>query len=207
MRLSAYLWPFPFGARLSWATTSVTNPPLDQARGRAFLLRGNAIIFSRGFGLLCDDLRRAGFWAEDLRCIGDRWACRQLLRQSAPTPIILVGHSCGGRYALHAAARLAQHDVPVDLLVCIDVAFPPMVPGNVRRAINLFRTQRRLYPAGVLRPAPGSPALLENFDLDAPDAPLVPDGLHHLNITASPAVRSFVLARALEAAPHSPSGT
>ena len=48
MRLSRWLWPFSFGTRLGWLTASVPNP--DPRRGRVFLLRGNAIVFSRGLG-------------------------------------------------------------------------------------------------------------------------------------------------------------
>jgi hypothetical protein len=50
MRLSALLWPFPFGVRLGWASARVPNPDVDHARGRVFLLRGNGVVFSRGYG-------------------------------------------------------------------------------------------------------------------------------------------------------------
>jgi hypothetical protein len=202
LRLSALLWPFPFGTRLGWLTARAPNPGPAEARGRAFLLRGNGAVFSRGFGALCDELRHAGLWADDLRCVGDRWARRRLLRDRAAAapggPVVFVGHSCGGRYALHAAHALQREDVTVDLIVCLDVAFPPPVPANVRRAVHLYRTRLRLYPAGPLRPASGSAARLDNHDLDAPGSPVAPGGLHHLNITASPAVRAFVRERILE---------
>jgi hypothetical protein len=201
MRLSAALWPFPFGVRLGWATTRVPNPDAAHARGRVFLLRGHAVVFSRGFGALCDRLRRAGWWAEDLRCVGDRWARRQLRAHPIPHgPVVFVGHSCGGRYALHSARLLEPAGVSIDLVVCVDVAYPPPVAGNVRRAVHLYRSRRRLYPAGPLRPAPGSTARIDNLDLDAADSPLDPLGLHHLNITASPAVADLVLARVVETA-------
>src|SRR4051812_48520433 len=104
MRTCALLWPFPFGVRLGWVTTSVPNPPLETARGRAYVLRGQAMVFSRGFGVLCDRLREAGVWAEDLRCVGDLWVRRHILADHRAGrlrgPLILVGHSCGGRYAL-----------------------------------------------------------------------------------------------------------
>ena len=67
---------FPSFARLGWLTTTVANPRSDQSRGAAFLFRGQGAVFSRSFGDICDRLRRAGIWAEDCRCIGDRWACR-----------------------------------------------------------------------------------------------------------------------------------
>src|SRR5438445_1769153 len=117
MRLSAALWPFPFGVRLGWATAGAPNPDPSRARGRVFLLRGNAVVFSGGFGTLCTELRRAGLWAEDLRCVGDRWACRRLVadrRAGRPGgPVVFVGHSCGGRYSLHAAGRLQDAGIAV----------------------------------------------------------------------------------------------
>src|SRR5436190_21529640 len=142
MRLSAWLWPFPFGVRLGWATARTPNPDPTQSRGRVFLLRGNGVVFSPGFGRMCAALRRAGVWAEDLRCVGDRWACRRLSadhRQGLLRgPVIFVGHSCAGRYSLHAADVLRTAGVGVDLVVCLDVALPLPVPANVKRALNLY---------------------------------------------------------------------
>src|SRR5438045_6451828 len=127
--LAALLWPFPFGVRLGWAPTRTPTPPIDGARGRAYLLRGQGAIFSRGFGALCDRLRRAGVWAEDLRCVGDRWMRRRLRADHRDGrlrgPLILIGHSCGGRYALFTARQLEPLGVVIDLIVCIDaVAWP-----------------------------------------------------------------------------------
>jgi thioesterase domain-containing protein len=113
-------------------------------------------------------------------------------------PVIFVGHSCGGRYALYAARRLEQLRVRVDLIVCVDVAWPYEVSGNVRRAIHLYRSRLRLYPARALQSAPGSEAVVENLDLDDPAAPVPGQGLHHLNITASHEVQSYIIARVME---------
>jgi hypothetical protein len=202
VRLSALTWPFPFLVRLGWATAGVPNPNVIDARGRVFLLRGNGICFSRGFGRICSSLRQAGIWAEDLRCVGDRWLVRQLRSDHRAGllryPIILVGHSCGGRYALFAARQLEQLGVAIGLVVCVDVAWPYAVSDNVRRAVHLYRSQRRLYPARALQAARGSKAVIENLDLDGPSAPFPGRGLHHLNITASRAVQNYVVRRVIE---------
>lgn len=194
MRLSRILWPFPFGVRLGWLSAAVPNP--ERHRGQVFLLRGNGIVFSRGFGVLCTELRRAGVWAEDLRCVGDRWVCRRLRADKRAGrlrgPIIFVGHSCGGRYALYGAHDLQAASIDVDLLICLDVAQPPPVPGNVRRALNLYLTRDRLYPARPLVTDAGSKALIHNIDLNAADSPLDADGLSHLNFTDSLALRGLV---------------
>jgi len=203
MRISALTWPFCFGVRLGWATTTIPNPDPRWARGRAYLLRGNAAAFSRGFGIMCDRLRCAGLWAEDLRCVGDRWVRRHLVADHKTGhlrgPVILVGHSCGARYALFTAQELACYGIPIHLVVCIDVAMPFAVASNVKHAVNLYRSQRRIYPARPLCLAPGSTARVVNVDLDSPDAPFDASGLHHLNITASPAVQEWVVACVLDA--------
>ncbi len=202
MRLSRFLWPFPFGIRLGWFSAGAPNPEAGTARGRIFLLRGNGIVFSRGFGTLCGELRRRGYWTEDLRCVGDRWLCRHLRAEQKEGrlrgPIVLVGHSCGGRYALYAADELRHSGIVVDTIVCLDVALPPPVPVNVKSAVNLYLTRFRLYPARPLLPAPHSSSQITNIDLDAADSPIAPNGLHHLNLTDSPAVQSFVLAKIQE---------
>src|SRR4051794_34967546 len=120
MRTCAYLWPFTFGVRLGWLTAGHPQPAAPSA-DRVFFLRGNAVVFSGGFGVLCHHLRRAGHWAEDLRCVGHRWACRELLSQREHGRVVLVGHSAGARYALHAAQDLVEHGITIDLLVTIDV--------------------------------------------------------------------------------------
>lgn len=190
---------FPAAARLGWLTTAVPNPPSAAARGTAFLFRGQGAVFSRSFGTVCDRLREAGVWAEDCRCVGDRWACGRLLdggeTDPLPGPVVLVGHSRGGRRAAAAAARLGAGGVRVELLICIDVAFSPPVPANVRTAVHLFRSRRRLYPARPLTRVTGSNTAIENVDLDRPGAPFPGRGLHHLNITRAERVRDWVVAR------------
>ena len=197
MKLLDLVWPFVPLARLGWATASHPNPEPQSARGRVFLLRGNGAVFSRGFGRLCDRFRAAGFRAEDLRCTGDSAACCELLaareRGELSGPVVFVGHSRGGRRTLAAAQRLEPAGVVVDLLVCVDVAFPPPAPGNVRHAVHLYRSRLRLYPARPLRAAPGSSAVIENINLDGPDPPFPGRGLHHLNITASEAVHDWII--------------
>jgi hypothetical protein len=199
MRFSTLTWPFPFLVRLGWATARTPNPDPGRALGRAYFLRGNGILFSRGFGSMCAELRRAGWWAEDLRCVGDLWLRRHLGREHRAGrlggPLVLVGHSCGGRSALHAARHLEPLGIAVRLVVCVDVAFAPPVPGNVGHAVHLYRSRHRIYPAAPLARVPGSQAVLENIDLDAADAPIQERWLHHLNITARPAVQAWILDR------------
>lgn len=189
---SPLTWLFPDAARVGWFTTRVPNPPIVSAIGTAYLFRGNGAIFSPGFGRLSDRLRAAGVWTEDLRCVGDRWVCRHAASHSPRGPMVLIGHSRGGRRAVVAAAQMGS---AVDLVVCVDVAFASPIPANVRRAVHLYRSGWRLYPAGPL--ASGAGGRIDNIDLDQPDAPFSGRGLHHLNITASPALHDWIVREVL----------
>jgi hypothetical protein len=204
MRLATLSWPFPFLVRLGWATARVPNPDPCQALGRVYLLRGNAVVFSRGFGRMCAELRRAGWWAEDLRCAGDLWLRRHLSAAHRlgrlKGPVVFVGHSGGGRSALYVARCLEPLGVVVRLVICVDVAFPYEVAANVEEAVHLYRSRRRLYPARPLHVAPGSRTVLTNLDLDAADSPIQERWLCHLNITARPAVQAWIVDRILATA-------
>ncbi len=152
---------------------------------------------------MCTRFREAGLWAEYLRCVGDRWVRRHLRadheRGHLHGPVILVGHSCGGRYALFTARELARWRIPVELIVCLDVAMPFRVAANVGQAVHLYRSQHRLYPARPLQAEPGSTARVQNLDLGHINSPIAPSGLHHLNITSSLPVQNWVVERVLEA--------
>ena len=198
IRLCSALWPFTTGVRLGWLTADHPNPENEHSRDRFFFFRGQGIVFSNGFGTLCSVLRRAGCWAEDLRCVGHRWVCRELIRMHTTRPIgrvIFVGHSAGGRYALVAARQLQESGIIVDRLVCVDVALPDPVPTNVRAASHLYLTGLRLYPARPLMCDSGSTTHLENIDLNAANSPISARWLNHLNITDSPAVQELILQR------------
>jgi pimeloyl-ACP methyl ester carboxylesterase len=201
IRVCSYSWPFAFGVRLGWLTAGYPNPDPGKARDRIFFFRGQAVIFSNGFGRLCGALRRAGCWSEDLRCIGHRWVCRQLTADPPRGRVIFVGHSAGGRYALLAAQQLQNLGITIDLLICLDVAFPDPVPANVKTAVHLYLSGWRLYPARPLTNAPGAAAEIENIALTSPASPISSRWLNHLNITDSPAVQEFVAQRIMKTLP------
>jgi pimeloyl-ACP methyl ester carboxylesterase len=197
------VWQIPLGSRVSWVTSSARNPNPRQARANVFLLRGTGTMFSPGFGDLCTKLRRSGIWAEDLGSVGESWIVKYLIDERKAGrlngPIILVGHSRGGRHILDAAHELQKAGMKVDMLICLDVAAPITVPGNVIWAMNLYMTQHRIYPAEKLKATPGSLTHVDNFDLNAPSSPVTISGLNHFNITADPGVQDFVMKAIVQA--------
>jgi hypothetical protein len=105
---------------------------------------------------------------------------------------------------LTSAGCFRRLESGVDLLVCLDVTLPPPVPANVRHAVNIYLSRHRLYPADPLCADAGSQTHVENLDLSQPDATMPPRGLHHLNLTASPAVQGLVLDRIFQTLRQSP---
>jgi hypothetical protein len=187
---------------LSLSGRAAGLPDPGDSPGRVYLVRGQGWVFSSGWRALRDRLREAGVRAEDLSDrAGDRVVKEVLADHQAGRlagPIVFVGHSRGGRQSLAAAERLARSGVPVELILTTDVAVPPPVPAGVRRAVNLYLTHKRLYPARPLHPAPDSPAVVKNIDLNAADSPTPPRGLNHLNITDSPALQEYLFRQIME---------
>lgn len=109
---------------------------------RAYLIRGIlGAIFSRGMNYLAERLRESDVDADvyDFPTCGEIADTAMREYGESPEPIVLIGHSMGGRCALLIAKRLQEAKIPVSLLVTVDpVHSSPSVPANVQRYINIF---------------------------------------------------------------------
>lgn len=150
------------------ATAPAAEPPPAGARARVYLFRGAlGPIFSRGMDGLGAELRQAGVPAnvyEFTRCDAIAETAMATYRQN-PAPIVLIGHSMGGRCALQFAEKLQVQDIPVSLLVTIDPAhLSPDVPLNVERFINIFLANS-ILGGGNIQPTRGFQGHFASYDL------------------------------------------
>jgi LysM repeat protein len=150
------------------AAVPAKQPSSDQPRARAYLFRGAlGPIFSRGIDRLGAELRHAGITAnvyEFTRCDAIADTAIAAYRQN-PAPIVLIGHSMGGRCGLQFAEKLQARHIPVSLLVTIDPAhLSPDVPLNVERFINIFLANS-ILGGGNIQPAPGFQGHYASYDL------------------------------------------
>lgn len=133
--------------RASAGATRTGSPPhgsefASHSFARAYLVRGIlGLFFSRGMNRLAERLGEAGVHAE----VYDFSTCDEIADTAvreyseAPAPIVLIGHSMGGRCVLLMARRLQEAKISVGLLVTVDpVHGSPSVPANVERYINIF---------------------------------------------------------------------
>ena len=145
------------------AETSLTAP-----RARAYLFRGAlGPIFSRGMDSLTEKIQRAGFRADVYEftiCSLIAAAALEDYRMD-PAPIILIGHSMGGRCALLFAETLQAEGIPVRLVVTIDPAhMSPDVPLNVEHYFNIFLS-KDILGGGDIKPKPGFHGYYASYDL------------------------------------------
>ena len=144
---------------------SQSEPP---QRERAYLVRGFlGLIFSRGMNGLADQLKDKGVAAD----VYDFTSCDTVADTAmqdyheTPAPIVLIGHSMGGRCVLQVAAKLREAHIPVSLLVTVDpVHASPDVPENVERYINIFLSDS-LLGGGDVKSEQGYQGHYASFDL------------------------------------------
>lgn len=137
-------------------------------RGRAYLVRGLfGPIFSRGMNGLADELTQQGVPSDTY----DFSSCDTVAENAAkdyrsgPAPVVLIGHSMGGRCVLLVAEELQKANIPVSLLVTVDpVHGSPGVPANVERYINIFLSGG-LLGGGDVTSEQGYPGHFASFDL------------------------------------------
>jgi hypothetical protein len=127
---------------------------MAERTAKVVLIRGVFGIFSTGLDELGQQLHAQGYDVEITSPVGCSLAALKI-REGAEgsryrTPIILIGHSMGGRACVHIARYLETHRMPVELILIVDANPWLAVPSNVRRCVNLYVTN----PWGVFHGSP-----------------------------------------------------
>jgi hypothetical protein len=175
------------------ATSAAADTSSITPRGRVYLFRGAlGLIFSRGMDRLTEKLQRAGLTAD----VYEFTICSLITSNAVdtykrdPAPIILIGHSMGGRCALQFAETLQAENIPVSLIVTIDPAhLSPEVPTNVERFINIFLS-KDVLGGGNIKAVQGFPGHFASYDLDRHDEVL------HISIDKMDAIHQQIVAKA-----------
>ncbi len=116
-----------------------------QFQGHVFLMRGFLGIFSLGIDTMADylnahhivraaalDYYRRPQFVNTLVADSDRGILKG--------PLILCGHSWGADEQIRAARALGAHGVKVQLLLLIDPITPPLIPPNVERCVDIYKS-------------------------------------------------------------------
>lgn len=112
-------------------------------------------------------------------------------------PIILLGHSWGADDQIRVAKKLADQGIQVDLLITIDPVTPPVIPTNVRRVVNIYKshpvTDTVPLWRGVAIDASTTTVPVENIDLRQSNLGFSTDEIDHINIEKSTGVHELIL--------------
>jgi len=173
-----------------------TEPSADLSRARVYLFRGAlGLIFSRGMDKLAARIQRTGVTVnvyEFTLCGLIASAAIEEYKQN-PFPIVLMGHSMGGRCALEFSEKLKEEGIPVGLVVTIDPAhLSPSVPTNVARFINIFLS-KDVLGGGDIKPVAGFAGQYASYDLQD-------HGELHINIDKIEVIHQQLTAKVLEVA-------
>ena len=177
------------------AVAPATQPAPIVPRGRVYLFRGAlGPIFSTGMDRLAEKIVRAGFPADTYEFTVCPMVASHAISQyrEDPQPIILIGHSMGGRCALEFSEKLQEEGIPVSLVVTIDPAhLSPSVPTNVERFINIFLS-KTVLGGGDIKPVAGFPGHYASYDLGKHDEVL------HITIDKMDSVHQQLVAKIME---------
>jgi hypothetical protein len=181
--------------QVSVATAQAEQPAPIPPRGRAYVFRGAlGPIFSTGMDRLTEKIQRAGITAntyEFTLCdLVASWAIDDYKKD--PQPIILIGHSMGGRCTVLFSEKLQEKGIPVSLAISIDPAhMTPDVPPNVERYINIFLSTQ-ILGGGDIKPSPGFPGHYASYDMAQHDE------ISHITIDKMDLVHQQIVAKLLQ---------
>jgi pimeloyl-ACP methyl ester carboxylesterase len=149
-------------------TPTAAEPSPVASRPRVYVFRGAlGPIFSRGMDALTEKIQRAGIRADVYEFTICSFIASAAIKdyREDPAPIVLIGHSMGGRCALLFAEMLQDEGFPVSLVVTIDPAhLSPDVPLNVEHFINIFLSKDMLG-GGDIKPKQGFRGSYASYDL------------------------------------------
>jgi pimeloyl-ACP methyl ester carboxylesterase len=196
---------------------SVTPGSLDRVQphsdkplaGNVYLLRGLIGIWSHGIDELSDTISAEGIRASVYRqSQASRLAEAIIARyggEGPHEPLVLIGHSLGADEALRIARRLAEHEIPVDLVVTLDPVYPPRVPGNVRLVYNIYQSglldRLPLFRGVALSVADPGQQNLQNVNIRVDRRDLLEASTDHFSIEQNPRIHAEVIRKLHEFCP------
>jgi Alpha/beta hydrolase family len=176
-------------------TLTAAEPSPIPSRARVYVFRGAlGPIFSLGMDSLTEKIQRAGVRAnvyEFTICSFIASAAIKDYRED-PAPVVLIGHSMGGRCALLFAETLQNEGFPVSLVVTIDPArLSPDVPLNVEHFINIFLS-KDVLGGGDIKPKQGFRGSYASYDLAQHDE------VSHITIDKMDAIHQQLIAKIVQ---------
>ena len=188
----------------------VTSSPIKyEFAGHAFGMRGFLGVFSLGIDGLANHLNRhhivqAAAIADHSKGQFQRILLRDYRHNLLHGPLILYGHSWGADDQIRVARALGRHGITVQLLLLIDPVTPPVIPPNVQRCIDIYKSHPNSDWLPIWRGVPAKEkdvyrTKLTDINLRYANVGFPTKKLTHATIIDSPGVQKMMLHAILDA--------
>jgi hypothetical protein len=153
------------------------------------VLRGLMEIFSLGMNDLAYKLRCHGYDAQETS-----WTLAlHHAKCHDPRPLVVIGHSLGGRMCAWVSRKLMKCGERVPLIVIVDANLLQPIPPNVDKCLNLYVTNKiRIFHGSPVYPEyPGTPIV--NWDVSRGQPPWYLGGVNHFDIDSTDWVHQIII--------------
>ena len=161
--------------------------------GEVYLFRGTGGIFSGGLSVIAKKFKRRGLRATVHTHQSWQRVSRDILKRAKSRgvsfPIILMGHSAGGRAALKLAKVLTNNGITVKYIVTFDPNTRQTVGRRINRVVNYYIPDKT--NSNILLRGRGFGGGLSNINVS--NYP----GMNHLNVEKNNRLQKRVVATAL----------
>jgi len=146
-------------------------------------------VFSLGMNDLAEKLECRGYDVELTS-----WSMALFhAKCSDPRPIVVIGHSLGGRMCAWVSRKLQQCGATVPLIIIVDANVIQSIPRNVERCVHFYVTNE----LGIFHGRPVRPESLAtdvvNWDVSRGQPPWYRGGVNHFDIDATPWVHDMII--------------
>ena len=122
-------------------------------------------------------------------------------------PLVLIGHSIGCDDQIRVAKLLNARGISVELLILLEANTPPVIPPNVKRCVNIFKSKPVLDIVPVfrgvkVRAEDPSHTRVENIDMRKTDLGFDTRPVNHVNIAKIKGIQDMVLAEIAKTCPR-----
>jgi hypothetical protein len=181
-------------------TVEVASVDTHPRLGHVYCMRGWLGIFSTGMDALAEEIDKE---VPAVSVADEEWhheAHFLVAEHDAgrlQPPLVLLGHSWGADDQIRVAQYLKEHNIRVDLLITIDPVTPPVIPDNVDRCVNIFKSHpvTDVVPLwrGVDIDSKATPVPVMNYNLRTDNLGFNTDDIDHINIEKSAGVHQMCI--------------
>lgn len=179
------------------SATAVANAPPAYRPGRVLIIRGIFSVFSFGLDDLACKLSQRGYRVDvappEMALIAAHTIQQECRNDPDLGPLVIIGHSMGGRFCCSIPWTWRKLGLPVKLVVILDSNPNTPVADNVERCVNLYVTNKLGVFHGREIQAVNSRTDLVNLDMTKVRRPAGVPPVDHFNIDDSDWIHSLVI--------------